>query len=280
MQMDSPDRYFETAGARLRYRDEGHGPAVLLVHGWTLDLDMWNAQAAYLSDAFRIVRLDRRGFGLSSGRPSVTSDGTDLKALCEHLGLDSAALVGMSQGARAVMQFAASFPEATSCVILDGAPGIGTGQVTGGTSEIPYEHYRELVKTRGLPAFLEEWGRHALVRLRTQDPNAHALLARMLSRYPGADLTDTAPPGLGAPSDPDIQAMNQPVLVINGEFDLDSRRQSGNQFVSQLRRVEYGEIPDAGHLCNLDNPHAYNQVLRRFLERHATPANQPMRSIR
>lgn len=278
MQANSLDRFFETAGAKLRYRDEGEGPAVVLVHGWTLDLNMWDAQAGALSDAFRIVRLDRRGYGLSSGRPSAATDGADLQALCEHLQLPCAALVGMSQGSRAVLQLAASSPETASCVILDGAPPIGA-RTGGGSIEIPYEHYRELARTRGLQAFREEWSRHALTRLRTRDLGAHALLERMIARYPGADLMDPAPAAV-APADPDIRSMNPPFLVINGEFDLDSRKSGGNQLALRLPDAEYLEIPDAGHLCNLDNPRAYNQALRRFLERHALPANQPVRSIR
>jgi len=44
-----PDLYLDVDGARLRYRDEGHGAVLILVHGWMLDLDMWEAQAAALS---------------------------------------------------------------------------------------------------------------------------------------------------------------------------------------------------------------------------------------
>src|SRR2546429_74906 len=40
----SADRYLSADGARLRYRDEGDGPPVVLVHGWTLDLEMWDPQ--------------------------------------------------------------------------------------------------------------------------------------------------------------------------------------------------------------------------------------------
>jgi pimeloyl-ACP methyl ester carboxylesterase len=42
------DCYFTVDCARLRYRDEGSGPALLLVHGWTLDLTMWNLVRAFL----------------------------------------------------------------------------------------------------------------------------------------------------------------------------------------------------------------------------------------
>jgi hypothetical protein len=51
------DLYLEFDGARLRYRDEGHGPALVLVHGWTFDLDMWEFQADALTPDYRVVRL-------------------------------------------------------------------------------------------------------------------------------------------------------------------------------------------------------------------------------
>jgi pimeloyl-ACP methyl ester carboxylesterase len=57
------DSFLPVDGASLRYRDEGQGQPVIFIHGWTLDLDMWEPQVAALSGAFRIIRHDRRGFG-------------------------------------------------------------------------------------------------------------------------------------------------------------------------------------------------------------------------
>jgi 3-oxoadipate enol-lactonase len=265
----SSDSYLETGGVRLRYRDEGRGCAVILVHGWTLDLDQWELQAAALAGEFRVIRLDRRGFGLSSGLPSIAADAADLSALYRHLGLECAALVGMSQGARAVLQFATSRPRMVSCLILDGPPHLGTADEAGSSShDFPNEHYRELTQTQGLAAFRREWSEHALTRLRTNDPQANLLLARMIARYPGRDLTDTAGPADAVPVAQGFESVNRPVLVVNGEFDLDSRKRFAKQLALQLPYVEHAEIPDAGHLCNLDNPRAYNETLKGFLRRH------------
>ena len=118
----SADRYLGVDGARLRYRDEGRGAAVLLVHGWTLDLDVWESQVEALRHAFRIIRFDRRGFGRSSGRPSIEHDMRDLGALCRHFELKRVALVGMSQGSRAVLAYACADPSQVSCLVLDGPP--------------------------------------------------------------------------------------------------------------------------------------------------------------
>jgi 3-oxoadipate enol-lactonase len=264
----SSDLYLETGGVRLRYRDEGRGCAVILVHGWTLDLDQWELQAAALAGEFRVIRLDRRGFGLSSGLPSIAADAADLLALYRHLGIACAALVGMSQGARAVLQFAKSHPRMASCLILDGPPHLGTADEAGSSShDFPNERYRELARTQGLAAFRREWSEHALARLRTNDPEAHALLARMIARYPGRDLTE-AETADAFPVVQGFESVNRPVLVVNGEFDLDSRKRFAKQLALQLPRVEHAEIPDAGHICNLDNPRAYTQALKGFLRRH------------
>ena len=75
--MNSAHRELQLPGARLRYRDEGAGRAVVFVHGWTLDLDVWEPQPP-LAAELRVVRYDRRGFGLSTGdavagRPTSTT---------------------------------------------------------------------------------------------------------------------------------------------------------------------------------------------------------------
>jgi pimeloyl-ACP methyl ester carboxylesterase len=265
----SSDLYLETDGVRLRYRDEGLGSVVILLHGWTLDLDQWDLQAAALSGEFRVIRLDRRGFGLSSGLPSSAADAADLLALYRRLGFECAALVGMSQGARAVLQFAASHPRMVSCFILDGPPHVGAADAAGGSShDVPYEHYRKVAQTQGLAAFRREWSEHALARLRTDDPEAHALLARMIARYPGRDLTDTTAQPHAVPIAQGFEAANQPALIMNGEFDLDSRKRCAEHLALQLAQVERVGIPGAGHLCNLDNPRAYNESLKGFLKRH------------
>ena len=114
-------RELQVPGARLRYRDEGSGRAIVFVHGWTLDLDIWEPQLP-LAAEMRMVRYDRRGFGLSSGQPSVPLDVADLDALLASLEVVSPLLVGMSQGARAVLEFAARHPARVRGLVLDGAP--------------------------------------------------------------------------------------------------------------------------------------------------------------
>jgi pimeloyl-ACP methyl ester carboxylesterase len=52
-------------GARLAYEVTGAGAPVLLVHGFGLDMRMWDPQVEHLAGRFRVVRYDCRGFGAS-----------------------------------------------------------------------------------------------------------------------------------------------------------------------------------------------------------------------
>ncbi len=267
--MPGKDLYAEIRGARLRYRDECRGPAVIFVHGWTLDLDMWEPQVAALTADYRVIRFDRRGFGLSSGQPSLAEDVEDLRALCHLLRVNPVALIGMSQGARVVLRVAELYPTLVASLVLDGVPRLEGIPTAGELKELPYQQYRQLARSRGMSAFREEWAANPLVRLETADRSTHDLLARMLARYPGKDLTDDTQHPASPLSAPDLESLLIPVLLIGGDNDLPSRIQAAAELAHRLRHAEHTSISAASHLCNLDNPRDYNSALKSFLDRHA-----------
>jgi pimeloyl-ACP methyl ester carboxylesterase len=91
----------------------------------------------------------------------------------------------------------------------------------------------------------------------------------MLGRYAGTDLMIPAPEITEIKVPPRLEDIHVPALVLNGEFDLESRRLAGEALSKLLPHAERKVISGAGHLANLDNPQSYNEILRRFLERHA-----------
>jgi pimeloyl-ACP methyl ester carboxylesterase len=263
------ERYFEIGGARLRFKESGGGPAVVLVHGWALDLDVWELQARSLSAAYRVIRMDRRGYGLSRGRPSLSDDVTDIVALLRFLDVQRFALVGMSQGARIALKLCSLLPQRITAVILDGPPFIEAAPA-GRPPEIPYDQYRAIALTKGAPAFRREWRKNPLTQLRSRDPQVRELLDKILDRYPGHDLTDATPPQAFPLDLQGIARRALPTLILSGEYDLETRQQSAQWLAEQLGGSIRQQIPNAGHLCGLDNPSVYNQVVNDFLSRHAT----------
>ena len=256
--MNDKDQYLEMSGARLRYRDEGAGPAVVFVHGWTLDLDIWQPQTA-LAGQMRLLRYDRRGFGFSSGDSSLQADVEDLRGLIAQLAVPRPLLVGMSQGARVALEFVARHPGIARGLILDGAPPLAA-------SDLPFAQLRMIAARDGMEAFRRLWSAHPLTRLVTGDATMHALLSRVLARYPGRDLLDDNSRELVDESP--LAQIRIPVQIVNGEFDLDSRLRAGLELRARIASANHDIIAAAGHLPNLDAPLAYNTIVNEFARRH------------
>lgn len=264
-----PDRYLPVTGALLRYRDEGRGPAVLLIHGWTLDLDMWEPQVAELAGTFRLIRLDRRGFGLSSGRASLAADVRDALCLCDRLQLDRLACVGMSQGARVALQLCRIAPERISCVVLDGPPSDLGDDAADEGEDVPLAEYRSLLAAGDIETFRRRWAGHPLTQLENDSPRSRALLQRMTARYSGNDLLQELPAAEDHWDRTITASLRTPALIVTGEHDLPARVRAADALAGALALGERARIAAARHLPNLDNPSAYNSILRAFLERHA-----------
>jgi pimeloyl-ACP methyl ester carboxylesterase len=253
----------EVEGASLRVRSAGEGPAVVLVHGWALDLDMWQAQIDLLAHRYRVLAFDRRGFGRSSGVPSIQQDVDDIDRLLRSFAISRVAIVGMSQGARVALRWALKHPEQALCLVLDGPPAEGWSQSLD-TREIPIDDYRRRVRSEGLDAFRGMWLQHPFMQLRTSAPQAHQLVREMASRYPARDLLMGELPQLPLLSERDLMRLNVPTLVLSGECDSAQRRSSASELARALPDAQLKVMPSVGHLAALDDPTAYVRTLQDF----------------
>jgi pimeloyl-ACP methyl ester carboxylesterase len=249
-----PDQYLDVHGARLRWRLAGRGPAIVLLHGWALDLDYWNPVAALLTCRFTVLRFDRCGFGDSTGTPDIHRNVADLAALMDAAAMPRAVLVGMSQGARLAIHFALADPARTRGLLLDGAPALEA------ESEIPLDHYRRQLEDQGLAAMHAAILRHSLMQLVTGEQSAHRRLRDILARYRGHDLGQAAV----RRHQPVLGAITAPTLILNGSHDSVARRDAGRTLQAAIPAAQRIELPDAGHLAALDNPHAYAAAVIAF----------------
>ena len=99
---------------------QGSGPAIVLVHGFSLDGRMWDEQVAALRDIATVVRLDLRGYGRSSDpAPGVAyAHSADLLALLDHLNITSAVFVGLSMGGLVALHTALVAPQRVQGLVL------------------------------------------------------------------------------------------------------------------------------------------------------------------
>jgi 3-oxoadipate enol-lactonase len=114
--------FAEVNGQRIRFDDTGgDGPPVIFSHGFLMDREMFAPQTAALAPEFRVITWDERGFGETEfdGEPFTYWDSArDCLGLLDHLGIDQAALGGMSQGGFLSMRAALLAPERVCALVL------------------------------------------------------------------------------------------------------------------------------------------------------------------
>jgi pimeloyl-ACP methyl ester carboxylesterase len=122
-------RMAKADGVNLHYLTAGHGPAVLLLHGYTQTSRMWRPIIPLLAAKFTVIAPDLPGIGDSE----IPVDGLDMKtaairihALVKSLGIEKARVVGHDIGLMVAYAYAAQFPaETEKLVVLDAfLPGV------------------------------------------------------------------------------------------------------------------------------------------------------------
>jgi pimeloyl-ACP methyl ester carboxylesterase len=119
-------RFTTFDGARLHYVNYGKGSeALVLIHGWTCNIDNWRDQFPDLAKRNRVIAIDLPGHG-QSDKPqlSYTMDlfARAVDAVLQDAKVKRAVLVGHSMGTPIARQFYRKYPDKTlAIVIVDGA---------------------------------------------------------------------------------------------------------------------------------------------------------------
>jgi pimeloyl-ACP methyl ester carboxylesterase len=109
-------------GMDVHIRDEGNGPALLLLHGTFSSLHTWDDWTEELCDSFRVIRLDLPGFGLTGPHPANDYSNKAtlllLDSLRQNLNISTWSIAGNSLGGRLAIDYARHFPRNTDSIIL------------------------------------------------------------------------------------------------------------------------------------------------------------------
>jgi pimeloyl-ACP methyl ester carboxylesterase len=127
-------RFIHIDGVRIHYRDEGSGPAVLLLHANFSNLLAWDPVVEALKATHRVVRFDLTAFGLTGADPTGDYSNERTLALTERfidaVGLRRFTIAGTSLGGTIAMRYAGRHPQRVERVILLN-PGILEGAAMG-----------------------------------------------------------------------------------------------------------------------------------------------------
>lgn len=259
----------ETEDGRLSVQATGSGDALLMIHGWPLDHRVFDPQREALSRHFKVLTFDRRGYGASTAPPGMDREPDDIDRILEATNVGAAHILGMSQGGRIALRYAATRPGRTRSLILQGAA--VDGLPAGGDDEVPVGEYADLVRRGRIEEVRARWLAHPMMRLGPGNEPAAQLLGDILDGYDGEDLKGLPPGGyqFGLDVLGSISAARIPTLVLTGGNETSARKRHAHVIVERIPGALEVVLERSGHLSNLTEPDRYNRSIIDFCQRIA-----------
>ena len=245
-------------GVKVHYDVAGHGPAVLLSHGFTASTHMFAGVAADLVADHTVITWDVRGHAGSDAPTDPSAYTTPLSIGDMAAVLDTAAggerraiVGGHSLGGYLTLEFWLAHRERVRALVLIGTgPGYRKDEARDGWNRMA-GRYADAFDAKGLDALGTSEEVSASVH---RDARGLALAARgILTQYDGRVMNA-------------LPTIDVPTLVIVGEHDAPFVGAS-RYMAERIPNAELVVVPDAGHAPNISQPAAFMRALRTFLSR-------------
>lgn len=272
------------SGGGYLYYDEtvsanpGPKETVVLLHGHSLDRRMWDEQLPALTDRYHVVRIDLRGYGLSSDQeeeqPFLHAE--DVITVLDSLQLNQVHVVGLSMGAFIAGDLLAIHPDRLiTCTLASG--GIretpGPDEPIGPEESAKRDQEIQRLRQEGIDNYKKKWIETLMHSGGTQRERIRKPLTRMVEEWTAwQPLHKEARYYYARQAWKALKEKrpNVPTLLLHGANEHRSR----SKMLDYLPQGQQTEIPDCGHLLNMEQPEAFNRVLLDFLQHKSLPDNQ------
>lgn len=256
-------------GAQLYYTDTGNGPeTIVFSHSYLVDHSHFNPQIDALKKHYRCIGFDHRGHG----RSEKSTAGYDMENLyqdavgfiealkcapCHFVGLSTGGFIGLRIGIRR--------PDLVKSLILmdtsaDAEPEESLGENKLMLFVVRWLGFWPLIR-RVLPIFFSPKF--------LNDPDRQNEVAEWRKRITSNDRMAIYRFGHGIFSRDSvydqIDKIQTPTLIIAGENDVPTPVDKAKRIAEKIPGASLEIIPDAGHLCTIEEPSAVNSAIERFL---------------
>lgn len=270
----------------LHFERRGHGPPLVLLHGFTGSARSMAGVAAALECDHEMIVPDLPGHGRSVGGATAGGYAFDacidaLAAMLHAAGHSSAHWLGYSMGARLALACAVRHPGVVeSLVLLAGRAGIEDAAERAARRAADDALCTRL-ETQGIEAFVDEWLAQPLfATLQRRGPGFMAGERRERLANDPRELAASLR-ALGPAAQPSLFAqlprVRVPVLLVAGALDVRFVA-AAYDLARRLARAEVCEIADAGHAAHLEQPAAFVAAVREFLRRADGPTRTSSKS--
>lgn len=249
------DEKFDSKGIKIHYTHAGTGEAVILLHGWMSDSNMWGKlDTNPTAKSFHLIAVDLRGHGKSDKPHDAEKYGPemaeDVVRLMDHLKITKAHFVGYSMGAFVAGKIAGTHPERVLSVVYGGqAPILTSDAVKKDAREI--ELFAKAVEEgKDLSTYVME--------MSISDPKLTIEQARQIAKvmYGKKDVKAYAAAGRGIKNlDVSIEQLKKctaPIFFVHGSKEPNVTKMRIAEIIKQLGG-EYKVIEGADHMSTVTN---------------------------
>ena len=256
----------EVDGLGIAYERAGHGPPLVLLHGYVGDgPTTWRRQLDGLCDDFTVVAWDAPGAGRSADPPEsfgMAGYADCLAGFVERLGLGRSHVAGLSFGGALALALHRRHPTVPRTLVLASAYAGWAGSLP---AEVTEQRLRQAMVLADL-APAEFVGRllPTMFSEGTPPESVDAFGAGMLGFHPAGfrAMARASAENLRAA----LPRVDVPTLLVYGDQDVRAPLAVAEDLNTAIPGSTLVVLPRAGHVCNIEAPEAFNQAVRSFLQ--------------
>lgn len=246
-------QYAQVNGVRLYYEVHGQGEPVLLLHGGCVSMESFKNQIPTLAKSFQVIAVDSRAHGRSSDADSPLSYqlmASDFVGLLANLKIDSAHILGWSDGGNTALHMAIHYPKTVRKLVLVGA-GFDANCVTEENQKLT-----EALSAETWPNALNQIAEtHKAVSPEGPD-HWPVLLSKLKAMW-------LSPYSYSAT---ELAGIRSPTLVLTGDHDSLIRIEHTIQLFQSIPEAQLCILPKTSHYVLWEKPSLSNQIIVDFLK--------------
>jgi pimeloyl-ACP methyl ester carboxylesterase len=277
---DADSRFIEIDDVKLHYKDQGAGPAVLLIHGSAGDVGDFDGWVPTLvQKGWRVVRLDLPGFGLSgpavNGNYSIDRVQSLIDGLMDEIGVERFAVVGTSYGGLAAFRYAATRTARITGLVIMNSAGVEYGK-----QEVDPQTGEKKFYAASVSDTVSREATAVGFRKAFGDPSkiTDAWVDRKVdfSNIVGRDREAALAIDQYVRGNPErvLAHVRAPVLVFWGGASLALSQDTADRFYAYVKNASYREKavqPGGGHMMHVELPAQTVATVSAFLDRRVKP---------
>jgi 3-oxoadipate enol-lactonase len=254
----------------INYDDYGpvYAPAVIFIHGFPFNKNMWEMQTEALKSNYRVISYDVRGYGDSPAlRNNFSLDEltNDLMTLINTLQLRKVALCGLSMGGYIALNAVEKYPERFSALILSDTHCLPD------TRETKKDKMKILncIKSKGLRNFADKSMKYFFASTSLKRKKEIVATARkmILSTSVSSICNTLLDLEQKREACSHLSEIKIPVLIMVGKEDAITPPTMARYMHEKIKGSSFYIIEYAGHLPNLENTDEFNRHLQKFMDK-------------